>query len=91
MDWERMHKPENLELHYRRNGSYPTHFALFGEEHGYFCKYRPPPALILWGRYDVYFDVVKAQGYGRVLPQAVIHSQKVGTRPWRPILRKCCT
>lgn len=45
MDWERMHRPEYLELHYRRNGSYPTHFALFGEEHGYFCKYRPPLPL----------------------------------------------
>ena len=38
----------------------------------YFRNYQPP-ALIIWGKYDVYFDVAEAHCYKRDLPKAEIH------------------
>lgn len=54
------------------NCTYPTNFELFPAIQEYFRKYQPP-ALIIWGKYDVYFDVAEANCYKRDLERAQIH------------------
>jgi pimeloyl-ACP methyl ester carboxylesterase len=38
----------------------------------YFRKHRPP-ALVIWGKYDAFFDVAEAGCYKRDLPKAEVH------------------
>lgn len=72
IDWERMSRSGNLDMQYELNCTYPTNFEMFPAFQEYFRKYRPP-ALIIWGKYDVYFDVAEAYCYQRDLPGAVPH------------------
>jgi pimeloyl-ACP methyl ester carboxylesterase len=44
-------------------------FPVFQE---YFRTHQPP-ALILWGKYDIYFSVEEAPCYKRDLPDARVH------------------
>lgn len=71
IDWERLSRPGNLHIQYKLNCTYPTNFELFPDIQAYFRKYQPP-ALIIWGKYDVYFDVAEAPCYKRDLPDADI-------------------
>lgn len=72
LDWERMRRPGNLDMQYELNLDYKNIFELYPKYHEYFRKYQPP-ALIIWGRYDVYFDVQEASCYTRDLPEAQVH------------------
>ena len=58
VDWERMSRHRNLKL-----------FPAFQE---YFRKYQPP-ALVIWGKYDVYFEIAEAYCYKRDLPKVKTH------------------
>lgn len=72
IDWERLSRPGNLEMQFELNCTYPTNFEMFSAFQEYFRRYQPP-ALIIWGRYDVYFDVAEAHCYERDLPKAETH------------------
>ncbi|PRD54643.1 alpha/beta fold hydrolase [Sphingobacterium gobiense] len=72
IDWERLNRPQNLDMQFKLNCTYPTNFELFSAIQEYFRKYQPP-ALIIWGKYDVYFDVAEANCYKRDLEQAEVH------------------
>ena len=72
IDWERMSRPGNLDMQFRLNCTYPTNFEMFPAFQEYFRKYQPP-ALVIWGKYDVYFDVAEAPCYQRDLPNAQVH------------------
>lgn len=72
IDWERMSRPGNLNMQYKLNCTYPTNFELFPAMQEYFRKFNPP-TLIIWGKYDVYFDVAEAYCYKRDLPKAKTH------------------
>jgi pimeloyl-ACP methyl ester carboxylesterase len=72
VDWERMSRPKNLSMQFKLNCTYPTNFELFPAFQEYFRKYQPP-ALIIWGKHDVYFDVAEAACYKRDLPKAQTH------------------
>jgi pimeloyl-ACP methyl ester carboxylesterase len=72
LDWERLSRPKNLHMQYRLNCTYPTNFELFPAFQEYFRKYQPP-ALIIWGKYDVYYDVAEAHCYKKDLPKAETH------------------
>jgi len=69
LDWERLSRPKNLNMQYKLNCTYPTNFEMFPVFQEYFWKYQPP-ALIIWGKYDPYFDVSEAYCYKRDLPEA---------------------
>ncbi|WP_353133711.1 alpha/beta hydrolase [Pseudopedobacter sp.] len=69
LDWERLSRPKNLNMQYKLNCTYPTNFEMFPAFQEYFRKYQPP-ALIIWGKYDPYFDVSEAYCYKRDLPEA---------------------
>jgi len=72
IDWERMSRPRNLEMQFKLNCTYPTNFEMFPDFQEYFRKHQPP-ALIIWGKYDVYFDLAEAQCYRRDLPRSQTH------------------
>ena len=44
-------------------------FPVFQE----YFRIHQPPALIIWGKHDVFFDVAEAPCYKRDLPGAQIH------------------
>src|SRR3546814_1789651 len=54
IDWERLSRAGNLDIQFKLNCTYPTNFELFPAIQQYFRKHQPP-ALIIWGKYDVYF------------------------------------
>ncbi|MNX71550.1 Haloalkane dehalogenase [compost metagenome] len=72
IDWERMSRPGNLNMQYKLNCTYKTNFEMFPGFQEYFRKYQPP-ALIIWGKYDVYFDVAEAYCYKKDLYKAETH------------------
>jgi len=72
IDWERMSRPGNIDMQFILNCSYKSNLEMFPVFQQYFQKYQPP-ALIIWGRYDAFFDVAEAYCYKRNLPKAEIH------------------
>lgn len=72
IDWERLSRPGNLHIQYMLNITYPTNFELFPDFQQYLRKHQPP-ALIIWGKHDVYFDVAEAYCYKKDLPNAKTH------------------
>jgi pimeloyl-ACP methyl ester carboxylesterase len=72
LDWERMSRPGNLDMQFELNCDYRTNIEMFPVFQNYFRTYQPP-ALIIWGKYEVYFDVAEAPCYKRDLPEAQIH------------------
>jgi pimeloyl-ACP methyl ester carboxylesterase len=72
IDWERLSRPRNLNMQFKLNCTYPTNFEMFPDFQEYFRKYQPP-ALIIWGKYDIYFDVAEAYCYKRDLPNPKTH------------------
>jgi pimeloyl-ACP methyl ester carboxylesterase len=72
LDWERMSRPGNLDMQFELNCDYKTHIQMFPAFQQYFRTYQPP-ALIIWGKHEVYFDVKEASCYKRDLPDAQVH------------------
>ena len=72
LDWDRLSRPGNIDMQFELNCDYKTNIELFPTFQNYFRKYQPP-ALVIWGKYDVYFNVEEALCYKRDLPGAQIH------------------
>jgi pimeloyl-ACP methyl ester carboxylesterase len=72
LDWERMSRPGNTDMQYELNCTYKSNIEMFPAFQEYFRTYQPP-ALIMWGKYEPYFDVKEAASYKRDLPDAHIH------------------
>ncbi len=72
IDWERMSRPGNIDMQFELNCTYKSNIEMFPAFQEYFRKHQPP-ALIIWGKYDVFFDVEEASCYKRDLPEAQIH------------------
>lgn len=72
LDWERMSRPGNLDMQYELNCDFKDNLEMFPVFQQYFRTYQPP-ALIIWGKHDVYFDVAEAPCYKRDLPNARVH------------------
>jgi pimeloyl-ACP methyl ester carboxylesterase len=72
LDWDRMSRPGNIEMQFYLNCNYKSNIEMFPAFQLYFRKHRPP-ALIIWGKYDAFFDVAEASCYKRDLPDAQIH------------------
>ena len=54
------------------NCSYQSNLKLFPVFQRYFQTFKPP-ALVIWGRLDAFFDMKEAHCYRRDLPEAQIH------------------
>jgi pimeloyl-ACP methyl ester carboxylesterase len=72
LDWHRMSRQGNVEMQFDLNCTYKTNLEMFGAFQEYFRKHQPP-ALIIWGKHDVFFDVAEAACYLRDLPKARVH------------------
>lgn len=72
IDWQRMSRPGNTEMQFELNCTYKSNIEMFPVFQEYFRRHQPP-ALIIWGKYDVYYDVDEAFCYKRDLPKAQIH------------------
>jgi pimeloyl-ACP methyl ester carboxylesterase len=72
LDWERMSRPGNLDMQFEMNCTIKSNIEMFPTFQKYFRTHQPP-ALVIWGKYDPYYDVKEAQCYKRDLPDADIH------------------
>jgi pimeloyl-ACP methyl ester carboxylesterase len=72
LDWERMSRPGNADMQYELNCTYKSNIEMFPAFQEYFRTYQPP-ALIMWGKYEPYFNVNEAHCYKRDLPDARVH------------------
>ena len=72
LDWERMSRPGNLDMQFELNCDYKNNLEMFPVFQQYF-RTSQPPALIIWGKHDVYFDVAEAPCYKRDLSNAQVH------------------
>lgn len=72
IDWERLSRPGNLAMQYQLNCTYKSNFDWFPVFQEYFRRYRPP-AIIIWGRHDVFYDLKEAYCFLKDLPDATVH------------------
>lgn len=77
LDWQRMSRPGNLDMQFHLNCTYKRHIERFPLYQEYFRRHQPP-AVVIWGKHDVYFDAAEAPCYKRDLPAANIHLLEAG-------------
>lgn len=71
-DWRVMSLPGRLEMHHALVYDYRRHVARFGEIAAYLEKYQPP-ALMLWGRHDIFFELAETLSWMQALPRMEAH------------------
>lgn len=71
-DWRVMSKPGRLDLQRRLIRDYRNHVDRFDDIAGY-LKARQPPALLLWGRHDPFFDLDETRSWMDALPRLEAH------------------
>ena len=72
LDWELMKRPGNIDMQFELNCDFKSNIDMFPVFQHYFRTHQPR-ALIVWGKYDVFFSVEEAGCYKRDLPNAQIH------------------
>ncbi|MGB3338546.1 MAG: alpha/beta hydrolase [Devosia sp.] len=71
-DWERLRRPGLTDIQFAIFVDYAWHIARFPQISAYHKKYQPP-ALMLWGRHDPYFEIEETLAYHRELKRIDIH------------------
>lgn len=71
-DWRVMSLPGRLELQRALICDYRNHVERFGEIAAY-LKAHQPPAIMLWGRHDAYFDLDETRSWIEDLPRMEAH------------------
>lgn len=71
-DWRVMSLPGRLDMHRALVFDYRNHAARFDEIAGY-LKREQPPALLLWGRHDVFFAIDETLSWMKDLPRMEAH------------------
>lgn len=71
-DWRVMSLPGRLELQRALVYDYRHHVARFGEIARY-LRHHQPPALMLWGRHDVFFGIDETLDWMKALPRMEVH------------------
>jgi pimeloyl-ACP methyl ester carboxylesterase len=71
-DWRVMNLPGRMETHLALIGDYKSHAANFDAIAGYLNEWQPP-ALMLWGRHDPYFDIAETLSWMQDLPRMEAH------------------
>jgi pimeloyl-ACP methyl ester carboxylesterase len=67
-----MSLPGRLEMHRALVLDYRSHVARFGKIAEYLER-RQPPALMLWGRHDVFFELAETLSWMQALPRMEAH------------------
>ena len=71
-DWRVMNLPGHMETQralIRDYGRYATRFGAIAR----YLAHRQPPALMVWGRHDIYFDLAEVLSWMRALPRMEAH------------------
>jgi pimeloyl-ACP methyl ester carboxylesterase len=71
-DWRIMSLPGRIETQRALVLDYRSHVARFGEIAKYLERWQPP-ALMLWGRHDVFFDLEETLSWMKALPRMEAH------------------
>lgn len=71
-DWRIMSLPGRLETQRALVLDYRSHVARFGEIADYLDRWRPP-ALMMWGRHDIFFDLQETSAWMKALPRMEAH------------------
>ncbi|MGK9233143.1 alpha/beta hydrolase [Inquilinus limosus] len=71
-DWRVMNLPGRMAIHRALIADYANHVARFDAIAGY-LKERQPPALMLWGRHDPFFDIAETLSWMQDLPRMEAH------------------
>ena len=72
LDWDLMKRPGNIDMQFELNCDFKSNINMFPVFQEYF-RVHQPPALIIWGKYDVFFSVDEALCYKKDLPGAFVH------------------
>ena len=72
LDWERMSRPGRVEIQFRIFEDYGRYVARFPEISAWHRR-RQPPALMIWGRHDPYFEIEEVLAYARELDRLDMH------------------
>ena len=72
LDWTLMARPGNIDMQFELNCDYKSNIEMFHVFQEFFRTHQPP-ALILWGRHDVFFSVEEAHCYKRDLNNAQVY------------------
>ena len=72
LDWQLMKRPGNIDMQFKLNCDYQNNIRMFPAFQEYFRTHQPP-ALIIWGKHDKFFNVEEALCYKKDLPDARIH------------------
>ncbi len=71
-DWRVMSRPGRMETQRALLRDYGRYIQRFGAIADY-LKTHQPPALLLWGRHDIYFDIAEVVSWMRDLPRMEAH------------------
>ena len=67
-----MSLPGRIDMHRALVFDYRRHVARFGEIADYLARWQPP-ALMVWGRHDIFFDVDETVSWMKALPRMEAH------------------
>lgn len=71
-DWRIMSQPDRLRLQRALVLDYRNHFARFEDIANYLHRWQPP-ALMIWGRHDIFFELDETLSWMKVLPRMEAH------------------
>jgi pimeloyl-ACP methyl ester carboxylesterase len=71
-DWRVMNLPGRMDTQRALVKDYGNYVARFDAIAEYLAQ-RQPPALLLWGRHDIYFDLAEVESWMRALPRMEAH------------------
>jgi pimeloyl-ACP methyl ester carboxylesterase len=71
-DWRVMNLPGRMDTQHAIIADYKSHFARFGAIADYLKQWQPP-ALLLWGRHDPWFDIAETLSWMQDLPRMEAH------------------
>lgn len=71
-DWRILNLPGRMEMQRTLVADYGNYVARF-DEVGAYLKERQPPALMIWGRHDAFFDIAETLSWIRDLPRMEAH------------------
>jgi pimeloyl-ACP methyl ester carboxylesterase len=71
-DWRILSLPGRLETHRALVLDNRSHVARLGEIGNYLARYQPP-ALMLWGRHDIFFELDETLSWMKALPRMEAH------------------
>jgi pimeloyl-ACP methyl ester carboxylesterase len=71
-DWRVMRLPGRMDAQRALIADYANHVARFDAIADYLST-RQPPALLLWGRHDVFFDIAETLSWMQALPRMEAH------------------